>query len=407
MKKILFCTNTYKTGGGGVASYAHDFVNGFRDKYIFTIVTGDKYLDKESYPVIHIPSCDFSAGNRKKLMDVINVEKPDIIINSYFPLLALVSPYLSNDIRIINISHYTDGKIAYAAGLNANYSDDVIALSTYAKKYLDTTFCINDKTKVKVIYNFMPSLPDGTCERKKKSKVLKIVFPGGHSKHKSSDIVCIALKKLLKTNLNFEFYWLGDTKLPGSKFFLTIVKDIKDCLPIEDTRIKYCGIVSREDAKNIIADSNIFLLPSRGEGCPITLLEAMRGACIPVISNAKHGSLDIIEDGKTGFIVKEDDSDSIVDTITEIIQNHNKYTYIYDNTLDKFKKELSYECWHAQMNALFECNGTHKMRIPFNIEKYISDAKSYKRYLKKEYFKDRFFIQLGNIIIYHWIKLRY
>lgn len=407
MKKILLCTNTYKTGKGGVASYAHDFVNGFVDQYDFAIVAGDNYQEHESYPVYYISTYDFSDDNRKKFMEIIKKEKPDIIVNSYFPLAALITPYLPNEVRVISVSHYTDGKIAYAAGLNANYADDVIALSVYAKDYLDRNFYIEDKSKVRVVYNFMPVLEGRDYEYKKKAQTLKIVFPGGHSRHKSADIVCIALNKLLETDLKFEFYWLGDTKLPGAGWPITIVKDIKDCLPMKDNRIKHCGIVSREQAKNIIAEANIFLLPSRGEGCPITLLEAMRAACIPIISDAKHGSLDIIEHKKTGFIIKGDNSDAVVSTIVDIINNHNKYTYIYDNTIDKFIKELSYDCWISRMNRLIDNRGIHRDRIVFDPSKYSSDTSSYRKYLRKEYVKDRILTQLCNIFIFHWIKMRF
>ena len=82
--KILFCTGSFKTGVGGVASYAHDFVNAFLTAYQFSIVTHDNYeKTKEPYDIFHINMTDFSEVNARKLLSIIQSENPNIIINSY------------------------------------------------------------------------------------------------------------------------------------------------------------------------------------------------------------------------------------------------------------------------------------------------------------------------------------
>ena len=135
--KILFCTGSFKTGIGGVASYAHDFVNAFLATYQFSVVTHDNYeKTKEPYDIFHINMTDFSVTNARKLLNIIQSENPNIIINSYFPLLSLVTPFIPDSIKLINVSHFVNGKLAWAAGLNAAYADNIISLSTYGKIYL-------------------------------------------------------------------------------------------------------------------------------------------------------------------------------------------------------------------------------------------------------------------------------
>ena len=42
-KRVLLCTGSFNTGAGGVASYAHDFIDAFNAEYQFAVITGDNY----------------------------------------------------------------------------------------------------------------------------------------------------------------------------------------------------------------------------------------------------------------------------------------------------------------------------------------------------------------------------
>ena len=46
--KLLFCTSSFKTGIGGIASYAHDFINAFAKEYEIVIITGDSFAQKDT-----------------------------------------------------------------------------------------------------------------------------------------------------------------------------------------------------------------------------------------------------------------------------------------------------------------------------------------------------------------------
>lgn len=404
--KILFCTSSLITGRGGIASYAHDFIKAFSDGNEIIVVTHDEYEKKneDSFKVVHFNMNDFSLQNAKQFMHFIENISPQIIVNSAFPLLTLVSPYLLDSIKIISVAHFVDGKLLRTVGLNATYIDSAIVLSKYAKNNLIKWYKIKDKEKIKVIYNFMPAIENSNNITKKQRRILKIVYPGGHSISKSADIVCIVLKKLLATDLNFEFYWLGDITLPGAKWPFVKTKKVSDCINHNDPRIKVFGPVVRDEAKQIMADANIFLLPSRGEGCPITLLEAMRGGCIPIISNAKHGSLDLITNNVNGFVVKQNSYKKIIEIIKIIIKDHQQYNYIYEKSYEKFKSDLIYEVWLESMTSIMLEKNSHKKRNKFNKLEFILNSFyiRYKNFIF--YLKDRIIIQPYSFLVFRYIK---
>lgn len=80
-------------------------------------------------------------------------------------------------------------------------------------------------------------------------------------------------------------------------------------------------------AMNNVADyfysCDAFCLSSLYEGMPITLIEAMACRCIP-LSTPVSGVVDLIEDGKTGFISKDFSESSYVDTLLNFVANRQK-----------------------------------------------------------------------------------
>lgn len=58
----------------------------------------------------------------------------------------------------------------------------------------------------------------------------------------------------------------------------------------------------REDAKDLLHDFDVFLLPSRFEGFPLTVLECLH-AGVPLVAHDVGGVAEAVDDGVTGFVV--------------------------------------------------------------------------------------------------------
>jgi len=400
--KILLCTHSFKTGRGGIASYAHDFISMFPAAKFF-VVTGDDYIrqDAETFDIENLNPLDFSTKNAVKFLKLIHSFKPELIINNYFPLLSLITPYIADGIKIISISHFVNGKHAWIAGFNNLWIDHIISLSTFGKSYLIKKFHIKDESKISVIYNHAEQLSTIGLEEKKQRSVLKIVYPGGCSYAKSAEIVCLALKFLLHTSLDFEFYWLGNTKIAGGYWHWSKTRYISDCIDRNDPRIRHMGTINREGAKAILSEANIFLLPSRGEGCPISLIEAMCGGCIPIISDAEHGSLDLIGHKINGFVVRQGSAKAIVRKITDIILHHKEYRDIYDNNIRTFAERLSPGVWARQMQQLMDTPLKHRHRLPFSKWHFRKNKYGMSLLFCYAWIRERF------IQLYHFLCFRY
>ncbi len=65
-------------------------------------------------------------------------------------------------------------------------------------------------------------------------------------------------------------------------------------------------------------DAEIFVLPSRHEGTPNALLEAMNCGMAVIISDASPGPLELIDDGKSGIVVPKEDPARLAKAITRL-----------------------------------------------------------------------------------------
>lgn len=87
------------------------------------------------------------------------------------------------------------------------------------------------------------------------------------------------------------------------------------------------------------ARSSIFVIPSRSEGFPNALAEAMCAGLCCISFDFNSGPRDIIEDGENGIIVPDGDVDALAGALSEMIRNKNERLRLGNNAL-KLKNEL-------------------------------------------------------------------
>lgn len=81
-------------------------------------------------------------------------------------------------------------------------------------------------------------------------------------------------------------------------------------------RVHFTGF--QDDVRPYLAAIDIVVLPSRQEGAPVALLEAMAMAK-PVVASAVDGTPEIVQDGITGILVPPEDPDAVVSAVAGVI----------------------------------------------------------------------------------------
>jgi glycosyltransferase involved in cell wall biosynthesis len=75
---------------------------------------------------------------------------------------------------------------------------------------------------------------------------------------------------------------------------------------------------NRDDVGELLARSHLFVLSTRSEGLPVTVLEAM-AAGLPVIASRVGGIPELVVDGETGFLVAPGDPDGLAEAIDRLL----------------------------------------------------------------------------------------
>lgn len=130
-----------------------------------------------------------------------------------------------------------------------------------------------------------------------------IVYLGRLQEAKGLSEMVEACRLLTEQGFKFKFSCYGTG--PDEREF------IRRMTGVLGDNFHYGGIISGDEKVRALNSADIFLMPSRYEGLPLALLEAMAAGCVPIVSN--KGSIPtVVEDGRNGFLVAPGDLTQIV-----------------------------------------------------------------------------------------------
>jgi glycosyltransferase involved in cell wall biosynthesis len=136
-----------------------------------------------------------------------------------------------------------------------------------------------------------------------------ILFSGRLSFEKNVNVLITAFKKLLEDTPRASLVVLGSGPLKGA--LIELVKKLK----LENNVLFLGEVEHQSDLIPIVySAADIFVLPSKFENSPLSILEAM-GCMKPVVATCVGGIVDLIEDGQNGLLVRPDNPDELANVL--------------------------------------------------------------------------------------------
>lgn len=227
--------------------------------------------------------------------------------------------YHNNDEKYINIIKNKYKNIDYLFALTKTLEEDY-------KKFLKNN---NNHTKVVLIPNMLYELPKETSSLKEKN----ILSLGRLDYGKKNDDIIKAFSKL--EDKDWKLYILGDGNEMNN-----LNKLIKE-LNLQD-RVFLEGYKTKEEIKEYMLKSSIFLMASLTEGLPMVLLEAMSYGIPCIAYETASGTNDIISDNINGYIIKDRNEEEYIKKINELAKDEKLRKRLGKNakeTSKKFSKE--------------------------------------------------------------------
>jgi glycosyltransferase involved in cell wall biosynthesis len=131
---------------------------------------------------------------------------------------------------------------------------------------------------------------------------------------KGFDLGLRALAQLKE--LQWEWTIAGDGPQMQPLRLMAAEHDLKD-------RIHFAGWLSASRLREQYASANLFLFPSRHEGMPNAVLEAMASG-LPVVATRIAGNEELVMDGQTGTLVNTEDVDGLRESLKPLLLDAHK-----------------------------------------------------------------------------------
>lgn len=332
MKRKLAVIVPSLNGGGAEKVMVNVIRNLDKSKFDVRLI-----LIKKEGPYIKLIPDDIMAVDLKsdrvrysiiKLVKELNSFKPDVILSTLGHLnLALlgIRPLLKGNPKIIVREANTPSKsILKRKKLFSHLyrylyprADLIIAQCKDMKNDIIESFKIDEK-KIRYIYNpidIEKIRESMECENPYDENAVNILSVGRLTSQKGFDILIDALKTVAKKIPNVHLTILGEGSLKNE------LQEHAEKLGIKE-KISFIGFVDNPYPYYYFAET--YVLSSRWEGFPNTLLEALACGTKVVATNCKSGPREILEENKYGILVKEGNVESLAKGIIQALSEENK-----------------------------------------------------------------------------------
>ena len=174
---------------------------------------------------------------------------------------------------------------------------------------------------------------------------LTVIFVGDSVPRKRPLLILQSLEKAVKAGAGIELAILGPTT--NSDY----VSEIKSFIRQHDLgeRVHWFGM--QENVSRFLSAADVFILPSKGEGLPNAMLEAM-AAGLPSIGTEISGIKDLIDDEQTGFMVAPS-VERISDRFQQLAGNRPLLTSMGTKARNKIEQKYALPTVIAQYENLF------------------------------------------------------
>ena len=202
------------------------------------------------------------------------------------------------------------------------FSNSIIVASHSDKDYITDQYQLS-LDKINVLHNYIDTKMFEPLESDKFKD--RVVFIGRLTQQKN---LYNLIDAIVKTNLRLDIYGQGELQ-----------DELELYAQKEGAQVTFKGIISNSELPAILNQYHYFILPSKYEGMPKALLEAMACSLICIGTNVK-GINEVIVDNVNGFLAKNITKEGILDVIDRAL-NCSKKDFISQNARLTIKKSFS------------------------------------------------------------------
>ncbi len=251
-----------------------------------------------------------------------------IIVSTFFRIKCIASEHTNHILKKKSNLRLITRKYLY------RFAKKVVALTEFDRVYYE-----KHKSDVIVIPN--PSTFKSNFTQTKRHKTILAV--GNLNKYhiKGFDNLIPIVAEIFKKHEEWKLQIVGSIDDKSYNLLFELVQDHN----IEN-RVVFSGFSN--NVSEIMLNSEIFVLTSRFEGLPMVLIEAMSQGMACIAYDCQTGPSDIIDHGKNGVLVKDQDMQMMTNELESLILNNDFRLELRKNapkSLKKFEPESVVKIW--------------------------------------------------------------
>jgi len=316
-----------------------------------------------------------------RVIHVIIVKRPDTV---YTLLSQNVSGFVRDSLLVLLVKAFRKKVILHLHGSNFhNFYNNQPAIF---KKYIHLILNLADiiilqarwikdefkklipENRLRVIYGCVPTGISSGKDLYKKNHAgdgINILYLSHLSVAKGFSVFLKAMKEIIFESKDINFIIVGGVidnekniffnQNGGRIVFEDIRLEIKDIVKNKEfsERIRFLGeVTDKEQKQQILRMSDIFVLPSYSEGCPLSVLEAMT-AGLPVVVTPVGALPEILKDGENGFFTKLGDHKELKDKIYSLAINPALRNIMGENNRKLIRSKLDINIIIVQLSEIF------------------------------------------------------
>lgn len=265
---------------------------------------------------------------RKRTRDYVEAFNPEVIIVGVpiigFYYLTLLSRLKKEGVRIIYVFH----SLSLSNGMAGRFDEliitkaiaaatDLLFVSEYTRKSWERYKAFRDMhNRSYVIYN---AIKQNKLTKVPKESYNKISFVGRASAEKDPVLFCEAALAATRERLPFVFSLWGDGPL------------------LNELKNKYGNVVLfkgyEKNQSTIYEDTDILVMTSQFENCPMAILEAASYGIPCVVPNV-GGIPEIVNNGRNGVIYNSRDINDVITSIKSLVKDYPLFSHnAYEESL--------------------------------------------------------------------------
>jgi glycosyltransferase involved in cell wall biosynthesis len=229
-------------------------------------------------------------------------------------------------------------------GVNAVFraASAVVALGSRPRAHALAALGV-DQRRLHVLANAVPDAPP--VERRGEG-ICRLLFLGALTERKGLAELLAALATPSVAGLAWRLDVVGDGAVDGWR-------ERADRLGLSE-RIRFHGWAPSEAARAMLGASDVLVLPSRQEGLPMAILEAM-AAEVAVVATDVGAVADAVVDGQTGALVPARDVDALAGALSRVIASPEQRARLARAGRARFEADFTIDGYGARLAALFAC----------------------------------------------------